>query len=155
MKTIWFSGKDEEKLVNIAEEVGAELITRNCFVELIVHSEVREILGRGLNNDEDGNSEFAIRLGFLGNLLHRNSVFALIVSPYLNESTSSKIKEEYGNFIHVSFDKSDKDPVECAEEIIKDLDSKKLIPFEESGTAVYSKDEEEEIRRRLEELGYV
>ena len=45
------------------------------------------------------------------------------------------------------------DPKSNAKKIIECLINQKIIP--ETSQQVYSKEEEEEIRRRLEELGYV
>ena len=84
MKTIWFCGNDENTLTSIAELVGEELINRDKNVELIVESEIREILGRGLKDNPEDRSTFTDRLGFLGNLLHRNKVFALVVSKNIS-----------------------------------------------------------------------
>ncbi len=164
MKTIWFCGNDEEILTGIAEIVGEELINRDQYVELIVKSEVEEILGRGLKNTEEDKSTFTDRLGFLGNLLHRNDIFALIVSKEAKVEDRKKVKEEYKNYIQINvgdfkdllcdLDLSSKDDTKTnAKKIIEYLILEKLIP--EKSHNIYSKDEEEEIRRRLEELGYV
>lgn len=165
MKTIWFCGKDEERLTTIAEEVGIELVTRDQKAEIIVYSEVKEILGRGLKDDSEENAAFTDRLGFLGHLLHRNDAFALIVSTKSSIEDRKKVKEEYKNYIQVSIGEkdnltdipvSDTDDVKSSvKQIVKFLIDKKLILEEQSGATIYSKDEEEEIRRRLEELGYV
>ena len=79
MKTIWFCGEDEKSLINVAESLGEELINREQCVELIVHSEIEEILGRGLKDTKEDRFTFTDRLGFLGDLLHRNNIFSLIV----------------------------------------------------------------------------
>ena len=163
MKTIWFCGEDEEELTTIAEVVGEELINREQNVELIVYSEVKEILGRGLKDTDDDRTTFTDRLGFLGNLLHRNNIFALIVTTQSNLTDRKKVKEEYKNYIQINLNEKDfltdlelKDlasPKDNAKKIIDYLVKEKLIS--EQCQNIYSKDEEEEIRRRLEELGYV
>lgn len=163
MKTIWFCGEDEEELTTIAEVVGEELINREQNVELIVYSEIKEILGRGLKDTNEDRAAFTDRLGFLGNLLHRNNIFALIISTESSLSDRTKVKEEYKNYIQVSLNTKDsftdielttsENPKNNAKEIIDHLVKEKLIP--EQCQNIYSKDEEEEIRRRLEELGYV
>ena len=164
MKTIWFCGNTEEELVSTAEILGEELILRDQFVEIIVYSEVQEILGRGLKNTEEDKSIFADRLGFLGNLLHRNNIFALVISKDASIEDRKKVKENYKNYIQINIgdckdllcdlDLSSKDrPKDNAKKIIEYLMLEKIIP--EKSTNVYSEDEEEEIRRRLEDLGYV
>ncbi|MBI3591050.1 MAG: hypothetical protein HY094_06725 [Candidatus Melainabacteria bacterium] len=163
MKTIWFCGDNEDMLTSTAEIVGEELINREQYVELVVQSEVQEILGRGLKDTEADRSTFADRLGFLGNLLHRNKIFALIISKDATLNDRKKIKETYGNYIQVNLGDKDSlcdlvldtkdDSKTNAKKIIEHLAKEKSIP--EQCTTVYSKDEEEEIRRRLEELGYV
>ena len=141
---------------------------RDQNVEIIVHSEVEEILGSGLGNDSEGKSSFTDRLGFLGHLLHRNNIFALIVSKDASLTDRNLIKENYKNCIQVgsslqsastqeslcdiTIDEKD-DLKNSAKKIIEYLIKEKLIP--EASQQVYSKEEEEEIRRRLEELGYV
>ena len=103
MKTIWFCSEDKNEvaLTSIAELVGEELIKREQNVELIVQSEVQEILGKGLKDTPEDKSTFTDRLGFLGQLLHRNNVFALIVSINTTQEDRKKIKEEYGNYIGI------------------------------------------------------
>ena len=163
MKTIWFCGDNEETLTTIAEIVGEELINREQCVELIVHSEVSEILGRGLKDTEEDKSTFTQRLGFLGNLLHRNNAFALIISKDAFLNDRKVIKETYGNYLQVTIGNKDslcnlalevKDDSKInAKKIIDHLIKEQIIP--EECQSIYSKEEEEEIRRRLEELGYV
>ena len=163
MKTIWFCGNEEEKLTTIAEFVGEELINRDKYVELIVESEVREILGRGLKDTPEDRSIFADRLGFLGNLLHRNNIFALIVSKDVSLNDRKALKENYKNYFQVNLENKDslcdlnldikEDLKTKAKKIIECLINQKIIP--EQAQEVYSEEEEEEIRKRLEDLGYV
>ena len=164
MKTIWFCGTDENTLTSIAEFVGEELINRDKNVELIVESEVREILGRGLKDTTEDKATFTDRLGFVGNLLHRNEVFALIISPNASVEDRKTVKKNYANYVQINIgdfkdllcdlDLSLQDnPKENAKKIIEYLIFEKIIP--EQCQTVYSEDEEEEIRRRLEDLGYV
>jgi len=164
MKTIWFCGNDENTLTSIAELVGEELINRDKNVELIVESEIREILGRGLKDNPEDRSTFTDRLGFLGNLLHRNDIFVLIISPNASVEDRKTVKQNYANYIQINIgdfkdllcdlDLSLKNtPQENAKEIIEYLTLEKLIP--ERCQTVYSEEEEEEIRKRLEDLGYV
>ena len=163
MKTLWFCGNNEKDLTTIAEMVGEGLITRNKSAEIIVHSEVNEILGRGLKDSKEDKATFADRLGFLGQLLHRNNVFALIVAPEALLSDRKIVRNNYKHYIQINLDskdeltnielKSSQNYTENAKVIIRYLISEKLIP--NHAEEVYSKEEEEEIRRRLEELGYV
>ena len=165
MRTIWFCGNDENLLTSVAEVVGEELINREQFVELIVHSEIKEILGRGLKDSQEDKTTFIDRLGFLGNLLHRNNIFALIVSKDASLNDRKAVKNTYKNFIQIKLQDKDEltdillnkndDPKTAAKVIIEHLIKEKLVPEAGQGVNVYSKDEEEEIRRRLEELGYV
>lgn len=163
MKTIWFIGNDENKLTSIAEIVGEELIRKDQYVELIVQSEVSEILGRGLKDTKEDKTTFTDRLGFLGNLLHRNNIFALVITKDSDVNDRKSVKENYKNYIQVNLSENDSltdllldktdDLKVGAKKVMEYLMSQKLIP--EKGQEVYSKEEEEEIRRRLEELGYV
>lgn len=165
MKTIWFCGEDENKLTSIAEIVGEELINRDQNVELIVHSEAKEILGRGLKDTKEDKATFTDRLGFLGNLLHRNNTFALIISTNSALEDRKLVKENYKHYIQINLGNikdllcdldlsSKEDPKTNARKIIEYLILEKIIPSDQ-GANVYSKDEEDEIRRRLEDLGYV
>ena len=164
MKTIWFCGNEEKKLTTIAEFVGEELINRDKNVELIVESEIREILGRGLKDTPEDKTTFTDRLGFVGNLLHRNNIFALVVSPNTSVEDRKAVKKNYANYLQINIgdfkdllcdlDLSLKNtPKENAKEIIDYLIFEKIIP--EQAQEVYSEEEEEEIRKRLEDLGYV
>ncbi|MBI2995842.1 MAG: hypothetical protein HYY52_03960 [Candidatus Melainabacteria bacterium] len=164
MKTIWFCGNDENKLISLAEMLGEELILRDQFVEVIVQSEVKEILGKGLKDTNEDKSVFIDRLGFLGNLLHRNNIYALIVSSEATLNDRKPVKENYKNYVGVCHGKpndpltdvalDEKDDIkQNAKKIIDYLVKLNLIPGK--NTSAYSKEEEEEIRRRLENLGYV
>ena len=163
MKTIWFCGNEEERLTTIAEFVGEELINRYKNVELILESEIREILGRGLKDTPEDRSTFTDRLGFLGNLLHRNDVFTLIVSKDASLNDRKALKENYKNYLQVNLESKDplcdlnldiKDDLKTnAKKIVACLIKEGIIP--EDSQQVYSNEEEEEIRRRLEDLGYV
>lgn len=163
MRTIWFYSKDknENMLTSIAEIVGEELIKRDQNVELVVESEVKEILGKGLKDTEEDKSTFTDRLGFLGDLLHRNNIFALIVSCSATLEDRKKVKEDYGNFIQACPQKDDPltnivlDSKDSAKKVIDYLIDQKLISQEADGCNVYSEEEEQEIRKRLEDLGYV
>ena len=100
MRTIWFCGENEETLAQVAEAVGEELITsRKQFVELIVHSEVNEALGRGLKDTKEDKTTFTDRLGFLGNLLHRNNIFALVITKDSDVNDRKSVKENYKNYL--------------------------------------------------------
>ena len=164
MKTIWFVGNNEERLTSIAEIVGEELINREQNVELIVHSEVQDILGIELKNKGDeGRAIFTDRLGFLGHLLHKNNTFALIVSCDSTVEDRKIVKENYKNYLQINLSEKDEladvlletknDPKSNTKKIMDYLINQKIVP--EECTTIYSKEEEEEIRRRLEELGYV
>ena len=164
MRTIWFSGGDENTLTRIAEEVGEGLINRDQNVELVVQGEVQEMLGSGLKDTPEDKATFIDRLGFLGNLLHKNDIFALIVSNNTTVEDRKKVKQNYGNYLQINIgafkdmlcdlDLSTKESEkENAKRVIEYLVFERIIP--EKGINVYSEDEEEEIRRRLEDLGYV
>ena len=99
MKTIWFLGNNEQVLISIAELVGEGLIMRDQNVELIVQSEVKDILGFGLKDSQEDKDTFTDRLGFIGNLLHRNGAFALIVSNDASTEARKAVKENYKNYI--------------------------------------------------------
>ncbi len=151
MKTIWLVGNDEEKLISIGECIGEALINKNQNIELIVQSEVKELLGRGLGDTPEDRATFTDRLGFLSNLLHRNNIFAVIVSMESSEADRNKVKEVYGNYIEVQV--KNEDPKDVVTSVINMLVKENIIP--EQCEVVYSEEEEEEIRKRLEDLGYV
>lgn len=165
MKTIWFCGEDENVLTSIAEIVGEEMINRNQNVEIIVHSEIEDILGSELKDMKDGKSIFTDRLAYLGHLLHRNGTFALIVSKDSSVEDRKKAKENFGNYMQINvgsfkdmlcdLDLNTKDtPKINAKKVIDYLTLERIMPAR-PGSSVYSKEEEEEIRKRLEDLGYV
>ncbi len=164
MRTIWFyGGEKEEILTSVAEIVGEALINRNKNVEIIVHSEIQDILGLGLKDTPEDRSTFTDRLGFLGNLLHRNDVFVLMISKDALLEDRKQVKGNYENYIQATFGKNDPltdiaidpdaDIATGAKKIIEYLINRTLIP--EQCQEVYSEEEEEEIRKRLEDLGYV
>lgn len=164
MKTIWLCGEDNEMLTTISEYVGEELVNRNQLVELIIHNEIQEIVGKGLKDTQEDKSIFIDRLGFLGHLLHRNEIFTLIVSKDASIEDRRKVKDSYKNYIQINIsnqkdllcdlDLSPKENLkENAKKIIEYLTLEKIIP--DQSHTIYSKEEEEEIRKRLEDLGYV
>ena len=163
MKTIWFCGKDEKILTSIAECVGEELISRDCNVEVIVKSEIEDILGNGHIQNKEEFSAFADRLGFIGKLLNRNNIFALVVFCDIPLEDRKIVKENHKHYIQINLGDKDQqtdivldknlDPKQNAKIIVDYLVNLKLI--QERSQSVYSKEEEEEIRKRLEDLGYV
>ncbi len=160
---IWFDGQ-EGPLRSIPFSLKEKLCEMGMEVEIIGKEEI-DLYLRG---EEQELSRFILRIGYVAHLLQRNGIFTLIVFP-IGVSKDS-IRGQFGNFVEVWLKDKEKDsycetePVEviledkmdvegCCNQIERTLKLLGHLPaYSESD---YSPEEEEMIKKRLTDLGYL
>ena len=88
----------------LAQAVKKELSDRNLKVEIIDGDEYRKVICRDLSFTKDDRIENIKRLGFVGNILARNGIIAILsaISPY--EVARKELKDQYQNVYGVWLD---------------------------------------------------
>jgi adenylylsulfate kinase len=88
----------------LAWEVKNELLKQNFKVEIIDGDEYRKIICRDLSFTKDDRIENIRRLGFIGNVLARNGIIAILsaISPY--EVAREELKNQYKNVYSIWLD---------------------------------------------------
>lgn len=81
----------------LAHAVKNELLRKNLKVEIIDGDEYRKVICNDLSFSREDRIENIKRLGFIGNVLARNGVIAILsaISPY--ESARKELKSRYQN----------------------------------------------------------
>lgn len=112
---VWFTGLPSSGKSTIAREVARQLTERQCAVELLDGSEVRESLSRGLGFSREDREENVRRIGYVAKLLSRNGVIAICaaVSPF--RATRDEVRRNTTNFLEVY--------VECPVEVAESRDT--------------------------------
>ena len=95
--------------------------------------------------------------------MHRNNIFALIVFPNSPLNDRKLVKQTYGNYLQAGLGiKDELNNIDLSTRDNQKNNAKKVVDYlikerliSEQCQEVYSEDEEEEIRKRLEDLGYV
>jgi adenylylsulfate kinase len=85
----------------LAQEVKKELIGKNLKVEIIDGDEYRKVICKDLSFTRDDRIENIRRLGFIGNVLARNGVIAILsaINPY--DTIREELKSQYRNVYSV------------------------------------------------------
>jgi adenylylsulfate kinase len=88
----------------LAQEVKRELLKKKFKVEIIDGDEYRKIICRDLSFTQNDRIENIRRLGFIGNILARNGIIAILsaISPY--EIAREELKNQYQNVYSVWLD---------------------------------------------------
>ena len=109
---LWLTGLSGSGKTTIALGVERELKERNCPVELLDGDLVRTNLSKGLGFSREDRETNIRRLGFVANLLSRNSVVAIVaaISPY--QAARDEVRNTSKNFIEVFINA----PLEVCEE---------------------------------------
>jgi adenylylsulfate kinase len=81
----------------LAQAIKSDLIDKNLKVEIIDGDEYRKVICKDLSFSKDDRMENIRRLGFIGNILARNGVIAILsaISPY--EAVREELKSKYQN----------------------------------------------------------
>lgn len=98
---LWLTGLSGSGKTTIALGVERELKERSCLVELLDGDLVRTNLSKGLGFSREDRETNICRLGFVANLLSRNSVVAIVaaISPY--QAARDEVRNTSKNFIEV------------------------------------------------------
>lgn len=98
---LWLTGLSGSGKTTIALGVERELKERSCPVELLDGDLVRTNLSKGLSFSREDRETNIRRLGFVANLLSRNSVVAIVaaISPY--QAARDEVRNTTKNFIEV------------------------------------------------------
>ena len=109
---LWLTGLSGSGKTTIAKGVERELKERSCPVELLDGDLVRTNLSKGLGFSREDRETNIRRLGFVANLLSRNSVVAIVaaISPY--QAARDEVRNTSKNFIEVFINA----PLEVCEE---------------------------------------
>jgi adenylylsulfate kinase len=88
----------------LAQAVKNELLNRNFKVEIIDGDEYRKVICRDLSFTKNDRIENIRRLGFVGNILARNGIIAILsaISPY--EVAREELKNQYQNVYSIWLD---------------------------------------------------
>jgi len=115
---LWFTGLSGAGKSTIAVGIATRLKAAGAKVEVLDGDEVRTHLSRGLGFSREDRDTNVRRLGFVGELLARNGVIAIVaaISPY--RDTRDEVKQRVGNFVEVF--------VECPIEVLVERDPKGL-----------------------------
>lgn len=98
---LWLTGLSGSGKTTIALGVERELKERSCPVELLDGDLVRTNLSKGLGFSREDRETNIRRLGFVANLLSRNSVVAIVaaISPY--QAARDEVRNTSKDFIEV------------------------------------------------------
>ncbi len=85
----------------LAQAVKNELLRKNLKVEIIDGDEYRKVICKDLSFTRNDRIENIRRLGFIGNVLARNGIIAILsaISPY--ETAREELKSKYQNVYSV------------------------------------------------------
>jgi adenylyl-sulfate kinase len=102
--TLWLTGLSGAGKSTIAGHISKRLKDAGAKVEVLDGDEVRTHLSRGLGFSREDRDINVRRLGFVGGLLSRNGVIAIVaaISPY--RATRDEVRGSVTNFIEVFVD---------------------------------------------------
>ena len=173
---VWFTGPASEDREKIAKEVQGTLSERGIAAELFDQSMVSENLAGGLSADKEGKTIEMKRVAFLCETLARNGVISLVSSESPFKDVRGEIRKQMKEFVEVlvessetksesgfDFEAPEKPEVdvkpsetsieECSKKVVHVLEMIGCIPA--VGEPEYSGEEEEKIKSRLKDLGYI
>lgn len=168
---IWLTGLPSSGKTTIAERLASSLRERGRLVEVLDGDEVRLNLSKDLGFSKEDREKHAQRVGFVGKVLSRNGIVAIValISPY--RSFREGLRRNIDDFVEVYV----KCPVEvCMERDVKGLYGKAMRGEIADFTGVQDPYEEPDapelvldtaaadvdacvniLENRLSELGYV
>ena len=138
--TLWFTGLPSSGKSTLARKVEEVLLERGCNVEVLDGDEVRENLSKGLGFSKEDRDINIRRIGFVASEITKNGG---VDDPY----EAPENPESHVNSETESVDES-------LGKIIRTLELMNYIPGADAESE-YSADEEEEIKARLKDLGYI
>ena len=161
--TLWVTGPSHSDSDALAKSVEGELLERGMRVELLD----RETVGTFVSGAEG--------VAWMANLLTRNDVVCISSYPVPSKAVRDKNRKKIGRYVEVfvqcrqgtgdtSFEEPDKPEVICGVEqdneeealrqVLKTLEILGFIPPSDLDDE-YSEEEEDKVRQRLQDLGYI
>ena len=172
--TVWITGPSGAGKTALARAVEGALLERGCAAEVLDDGELRAALAPDLGDEPRDQDALARRLSLVAGVLARNGVAALVAARSPWQATRDELRARAETpFVEVFCDAGDPQggahelPAEpevavdrrrdtpdaaCAR-VLLTLERLDLIPKVPGGA--YTAAEEEEVRRRLKDLGYV
>jgi adenylylsulfate kinase len=173
---VWLTGPASEDREKIAREVTGTLSERGISSELFDQGTVTGSLSGGLAEDKEGKITEMKRVAFLCETLGRNGVISVVSSESPFKDTRAEIRKQMKEFVEVLVESPESkteggfefEPPEKPEVVVNPADtsvedcSKKIVHVLEMigcipavGEPGYSGEEEEKIKSRLKDLGYI
>jgi len=166
--TLWFTGAKGSGKTDLAECVEGTMLERGMDVELLSE----EILREDFATEQTSQDVLVKRAGAIANMLTRNNVPVIVAVNAQKAECRNEVREEIGQFVEVycdnktdsaDFEKPEKAEVVVDPEADEELNCQTilrtvgLLGYLPDGTAdsEYSEDEEEKIKKRLADLGYI
>jgi adenylyl-sulfate kinase len=124
--TVWFTGMSGAGKSTLAEELLKRLWSGGFRVELLDGDIVRTHLSKGLGFSREDRDTNIRRIGFVCELLSRNSVAVIVaaISPY--RDTRDEVKKKIQNFVEIF--------VDCPIDVLTQRDTKGLYKKALAGT---------------------
>lgn len=161
-RTLWLMGSTQEERDALGQALVEVLGQKGQAAERITQADVKEHLAKGLKDTEEDRITLQERIGFLGHLLARNGIWAVITAPAPLPSVWERLVAEYGSFLAIGLDTEGflPSPGFRLEEMGSPIlaAQRLLAALEERGEVAFSDlppEAEALLERRLRELGYV
>jgi hypothetical protein len=175
--TLWLTGASPALAASVARGVEEALLERGSAVEFVGGEEARARLGAGPRDSAEERAAYARRVGFVCRLLSRNGVAAIAAEPLPTPALREELRGSIERWVEVELRVPGEGPAAgapgsaeeagphvvmvanedgagaAAEAIVSILQS--LGHVSESAGGGYSADEEEAIKARLRDLGYI
>jgi energy-coupling factor transporter ATP-binding protein EcfA2 len=169
---LWLTGPRGTGKTAIARAVEGVLLERGCAVEVLDEREFAPLVWPELGDTADARDDRARRIGVFARLLARNGIGAIVacVSPRRSVRDEARAASE-SLFLEVRVGGAGDadhepplapevvvpegtDPAAAVARILIVLEGLGLVP-KVAGAAEYAADEEEEVKKRLKDLGYI
>lgn len=163
---VWFTGSEGSGKTDMAEVLEGIMLERGMDVELFTE----EIFREDFVSDDDPSDTVIKRAVNLAKVLSRNNVPAIFALNAPKMEIRNFAREEIGNFVEVFCEgeadgfeapgktevsiNTDADEEENAELILRTIGILGYLP-DGSAESSYSEEEEEKIKKRLADLGYI
>jgi adenylylsulfate kinase len=173
--TVWLTGSSGAKMSAVTAELAGQLRALGRSVEVLEETEVRHCLHTGLGISRADNDRTIRSICYIASLLTRNGIMTVVASgspyPAVRDENSASISDCVQ--IHLAGERNDlseaplQPAVVCNTEleqvaesaskiisVLEDADYLTPVSFRDE-SVVYSNAEEEIVRQRLEDLGYL
>lgn len=172
---LWFTGVTLHNMKEIARLIETRLLEVGANVELLDAESMKEKLFNNFSGEQVDSDAAARFAAFTAQLLSRNGVISIVACHAPAREIMDQARQEVDDFIEVylksqkessfegKFEAPHKAEVEinidvagieeACNQVLKTLEVLDLVPSLTGGE--YSENEEEEVKRRLQDLGYI